>query len=595
MQKKFEIIIQDEQTKLTRFKQRHNIVGYLKMMLLILFAISIYWWVKRPDLLPCKIGAALLFLMQVFLWIYHNYLGDVIAHSNGIVEICQRNIDRINGKWTMFKDVGEEFADAEHHYCCDLDIVGEKSLFQYMNVTHTWHGRKAFADDILHAHYDGQKIKKRQLAIKELSDDISFQSELEYRFSQIGCDSTATTLVEELKDNKPFMSNKIIRLFLECFSLAIFLFGVLTVTFRWQQFNRIVICLYAAQTLIWLLGAPFVNKYLGKINRLPFKLNAYNNVISFIAKSSFKSEQLCKIQEDLSKSDFSAVRAIKELAKISDRTEVRSNSIIYIILNILFLWDLRCAFQFEDWKSKYFAYCEKWFLALGEIESLSCFSVLINTCDNICFPVMRQKHGLEVKELAHPLLSNKGRVSNSLKLNNDVIIISGSNMSGKSTFLRTVGINIVLARAGSVVCAKEMFFSDMHVVTSMRLVDSLNEGISTFYAELIRIKKILKISQDNSNTLFLIDEIFRGTNSVDRLSGARTVISKLSQSEVSGMITTHDLELCELESSLPNVKNYNFSEYYEGGKIIFNYKMQQGKSTKTNAKYLMEMIGIRSD
>ena len=165
-------------------------------------------------------------------------------------------------------------------------------------------------------------------------------------------------------------------------------------------------------------------------------------------------------------------------------------------------------------------------------------------------------------------------------------------MSGKTTYLRTVGINIVLARAGGPVCAKEMVFSDLHIITSMRIADDLNEGVSTFYAELKRIKKILDAAKCNHSTMFLIDEIFRGTNSIDRLEGAKTILTKLNQLNAIGMVTTHDLELCDLQLRISRIQNYSFSEYYENKKICFNYKMQPGKAKTTNAKYLMELIGI---
>jgi DNA mismatch repair ATPase MutS len=291
-------------------------------------------------------------------------------------------------------------------------------------------------------------------------------------------------------------------------------------------------------------------------------------------------------------SDVSAAQAIKELSKITDRASVRSNPIVYFVLNTLLLWDFECAFLFEDWKRKYAPQCEKWFLALGELESLSCFATLRNVCDHTCYPRMLACRGVEAEALGHPLIPNTVRVTNPLRLQNNILIISGSNMSGKTTYLRTAGINLVLARAGGPVCAKDMVFSDLHIFTSMRVTDDLNDGISTFYAELKRIKKILDAAKSNRNTVFLIDEIFRGTNSVDRLSGARTVITKLSQIGVSGMITTHDLELCDLQEDVPEIQNYSFSEYYENGHIFYDYKMRPGKSKTTNAKYLMELLEI---
>ncbi len=247
----------------------------------------------------------------------------------------------------------------------------------------------------------------------------------------------------------------------------------------------------------------------------------------------------------------------------------------------------------DEWKRKYADISEQWFLALGDLESLMSFANLARVCNNITLPIVLSKNkAIQANKMGQPLLTNDNRINNDIAFNNSIFIISGSNMSGKTTFMRTVGINLVLAQCGSFVCAEQMSFSPMKIMTSMRIADDLNEGISTFYAELNRIKGIIELASKQSDMLFLIDEIFRGTNSVDRLSGAKAVISKLNDSGVVGIITTHDLELCELTSQFMRIKNFSFSEYYQDKKIHFDYKIKMGKSCTTNAKYLMELVGI---
>lgn len=178
-------------------------------------------------------------------------------------------------------------------------------------------------------------------------------------------------------------------------------------------------------------------------------------------------------------------------------------------------------------------------------------------------------------------------------MNYETAVITGSNMSGKTTLLRTIGINLVLAYAGSPVCAKEFNCSIMDIFTSMRVKDDISTGVSTFYAELIRIKMIIEHVKKQSPMIFLIDEIFRGTNSNDRISGAKNIISNLYKEWIIGLISTHDFELCEMENEKHiNVKNYHFSEYYENNKIIFDYKLKQGRCNTTNAKYLMRLVGV---
>jgi Fe-S cluster assembly ATPase SufC len=348
------------------------------------------------------------------------------------------------------------------------------------------------------------------------------------------------------------------------------------------------------QLMIWFAGMGKIQSYLGAVSHLPYNLTPYIVIINILKNKDYRSETLNLVRSRLGTGDLSAAQGIKELNKIAACASIRSNGIVYFILNALLLWDYQCAFSYEKWKMKYAPLAEQWFLALGELESLLCFSNLPNICDNASLPFVAGGKNIEAKGLGHPLIPGDVRVNNDVACSNSIFIISGSNMSGKTTFLRTIGVNLVLARAGSFVCAQKMTFSLMDIITSMRIEDNLNEGISTFYAELKRIKLILEMAEEKPNMIFLIDEIFRGTNSVDRLSGAKTVLAKLDELDTLGMITTHDLDLCDLAMHHNRIKNFSFSESYENNELRFDYKIRPGKSQTTNAKFLMEMVGILS-
>lgn len=593
MKNKFEELINEYETSLKEVTNKFNVIGYIKVILVIILGVFVFFIITK-GLLPVYtiVGLATLVLLIVF-WIYHNKLHDKIYYYTGLIAINNRNIDRITGKWADFKDIGEEFIDPEHPYALDLDIVGKKSIFQYLNSTNTWYGRKVFANDLLRPEYSADEIKSRQEAISELSSDTKFSNHIKYYLSKIGVDKLTPALIKELTDENKFLKNKAIKFLLRYVPILTIIFIAAVSIFQFKDLYSLSILLLLMQTFVWVLGKPKNHSYLGTIADMPYKLTAYSTAIDELKYKKFNSNELKKIQTSLSTSGTSAAQAFKELGKISDKINAGHNSIVYFILNTLFLWDYECAFMLEEWKKKYAKLSENWFLTIGEFESLLSFSNLGNTCNNTCLPTIANTDKvIEVIELGHPLLPNDTRVNNNVNINNSIFIISGSNMSGKTTFLRTVGINMVLARTGSFVCAGQMTFSPMHIVTSMRITDDLNEGISTFYAELKRIKTIIEASKDNQNMLFLIDEIFRGTNSLDRLSGAKTVLSKLSELNVTGIITTHDLELCSLENQYSRIKNYSFSEYYKDKKISFDYKMKPGKSVTTNAKYLMEMVGI---
>lgn len=593
METKFNKIIEKHNALLKKNNTRFNIVGFIKLMLIVLLGMSLYFTFAKGFTKIHICLSALDFIVLIVFWIYHNRLHKKIDYSNAIIAIDKRHLDRISGNWSTFSDIGEEFIDTEHPYACDLDIVGRKSLFQFLNTTHTWYGRKFFADSLLKPRCTNDELSKRQEAISELSKDIQLSNHMEYHFSQIGGDSSAEYLVKELKDKKQIIKSKALKTILInapilTLSLiaAIFIFKLSNL--YWGGLATLII-----QTIVWVIGMPRTHEYLKAISHLPYKLSAYSDIIDELKDKKFASEKLNQIQSQLITSNHSAAHAIKELSEISDKVSVKNNGIIYFLFNVLFLWDYNCAISYEEWKEKYAHVSESWFLALGEFESLLCFSNLLNICDHTCKPtVTSSSKTYEANQLGHPLIPNHVRVTNNASATNSVLVISGSNMSGKTTFLRTVGINLVLARAGSFVCAKQMTCSSMEIMTSMRISDDLNEGISTFYAELKRIKGVIELAKKEQNMIFLIDEIFRGTNSIDRLTGAKTVLSKLYELGVIGLITTHDLELCGLVNQYSKIRNFSFSESYKDNQINFDYKIRNGKSNTTNAKYLMKMVGI---
>lgn len=592
MESKYQSVISKYQQVLVKNKRISNLAGYVKLVLFVLFLVQIYYLFSQTLKTSGIIVIFILFAAQLAAWLYHAFINGIIHHAQSLIDINQRCLDRMSGKWVEFTDTGDEYIDPAHPYCCDLDITGRKSLFQFINVTHTWYGRQAFADDLLTGAYSKDEIEQRQQAIQELSEKIDLTNELEFHFSEIGFSADTPELIKELSGNSSFLASRFLTLLLTYLPVVTVITGAAALIFRLPPLYAPALALLAVQTLLWLIGSSRCHNYLRGITSLSFHLSAYQDVLELFGSQDFKSHTLRQMQSELTASDISAFKAMKELAAIADMAGIRSSAFLYLTLNPLLLWDYECAFRLEKWKQKYTGQCENWFQTLGNLESLLCFSVFRNVSSHTCFPAISEKRGVTAEELGHPLLPDAARINNPLKLDNHILIISGSNMSGKTTYLRTIGINIVLARAGAPVCAAKMTCSDLHVITSMRIADDLNEGISTFYAELKRVKEILDHAAADTNTLFLIDEIFRGTNSVDRLAGAQTVIRKLSQMNSLGLVTTHDLELCDLKNSINRIENYNFSEYYKDGQICFDYRLKPGKSQTTNAKYLMEMIGI---
>ena len=322
------------------------------------------------------------------------------------------------------------------------------------------------------------------------------------------------------------------------------------------------------------------------VSKLSSSLSYYLQVCHLVVETDFKANHLLKIKKMLSE----AYQQLKQLEIISNMIKQRSNLLAFLLLNGLLSWDYHCCCRLDNWLQTN-VNMSKWLNQIGELESLISLQTLYQVKDDVTMPTLldESKPILSFRELKHPLLLEKTAVANSFTMESQVAIITGSNMSGKTTFLRTVGINLVLSYAGGPVIAKDFSCSLMEIFTSMRIEDDI-QGISTFYGELLRIKEMVKANQSQRIMIALIDEIFKGTNSADRIIGALETVKRLSSSNIFTLITTHDFELCEV----PTIINYHFSETYlnEYRDIYFDYKIKEGKSQSTNAIFLLKRSGI---
>lgn len=610
----FEQDIIDRKKYRAKYDRISNLIGGIKVCLALIILATIYAVWEYHFVVKWVGLAAVEMVIFVIACIYHNEYIEKVAHENGIILIDERNIKRRNGEWQAFTDTGREYIDYNHDYAMDLDIVGEKSIFQFLNSTHTYYGRTAFSRDLLSADYLEKEIKERQKAVAELSGRYDFTSEIEYRFSKIGMDADFPELIGELKRKERFFKClwvKYILWFLRLLTIAAVFYGLFGDTeHKWVPAGIML----SIQIILCIFGEKKIKNYIGILYRAACKIDAYYPVIEWMTEQEFVSDKMKSIQKKAERSGF----AVKKLSCIYENIAQCHNSISKMILDAFFLWSYKNALDLDAWKQKYGDSIEECFSVLGELESLLSFANLPRVCEGVCLPECTEKENfVRAEKMGHPLIDNKKRICNDVTLDQQIFIVSGSNMSGKTTFMRTVGINLVLAFAGSFVCAGQMSFSNVQVVTSMRIVDDLKEETSTFYAELKRIKKIIDQARKEKRTFFLIDEIFRGTNSVDRMKGAEGVLKELWKCGAAGMITTHDLEICRLakecdgrggdakeqsrdvesakQQGYRNIVNYSFCETYQEDKIHFDYQLRKGKSNTTNGEYLLKQIGILKD
>lgn len=575
-----------------RWNRLSLVFGLSKLALVVTVFLTVYfiWLREQPET-----GAALTALQAaVFLGasIVQTKCGARMRFHAGMAEMAQKNLDRLEGRWGEFADTGEELAGPEHEYARDLDIVGRRSLFQLLNSTGSSFGRARLGADLLHPRCSAEELPLRQEAVAELAGKPEFSCRFAWLVSRVGVDESLPRAAGRLADGKSRLPGAGLRaLFwvlraLTCASGLAFLLLPEAVS---GAAGAVFCALFLVQLAIWGVTSPAVRPFLAAMAEANRRVSACAAPVEAAANEAFGSEKLQALSSLLRE----ALEPLRRLAGISRRIGLGSSSILSFLLNGLFLWDLWNAASLDRWKRRWGASSAGWFAALGELESLLSLSNLAHACTGVCLPRPEEGTGVfTARALGHPLLPNGERVCNDFTLGGSIHIVSGSNMAGKTTFLRTVGVNMVLACAGGFVCAQELSFSPMRVMTSMRLSDDLSGRISTFYAELKRIKSILDAAGEDGSVLFLIDEIFRGTNSVDRLVGAQAVLRRLESLGVSGLITTHDLEICRLTEETPRVHNCCFCETYRDGEIEFDYKRREGVAATTNGQFLLRKVGI---
>lgn len=533
----------------------------------------------------------------VLLLFKHQQVKNQAAHAKEVEQALARYVDRYSNAWQSFADDGSRFLQQDEPQSVDLDIFGPASVYQYLSVAHTLHGQQALAKALRMPQEAPAELKARQEAVQELAENWSLAVQFEaLSAGALGGRSHLTMEAVErfLKYGErsggelpraQYLLSWILPI-ATLVSIVLALFQV--ISGFWPAAG------IAAQLALSMLGYGQAMNVLEPLFSLHNSISAYQGLFHELERANFKSPYLQKLHDQLS-SQSGATQGIKELHQIGEAVNLRYNILLYWPACGLLMWNHHCVTALARWKSRYGRQMRQWMEAVGEFEALLSLAVLCQVKEQWCFPTILESSqpAFQGEAIAHPLLEEKQAVANSAELKAQTCVITGSNMSGKTTFLRSIGVNLVLAYAGGPVCAQAFEASVMKVFTSMRVHDDVSQGISTFYAELLRIKQMVQYSQKRRPMLVLIDEIFKGTNSADRLVGAKAVITQMAKPWCITLVSTHDFELCDLEKD-PVVKavNYHFSEYYVDDEIHFDYLMRPGRCQTTNAKQLMHMAGL---
>ncbi len=577
---------------LSKYNKRGVLFGWLRFITIV-SAFASLWGLWTNGLFS-------LFFFPLFLFIVFFYIlskdvnnKDAIKNLLRLLQINETEIEVLQHRFTHLPD-GSSYKPGSHDYANDLDIFGRASLFQYTNRTNSEQGNKLFSEWML-GPAPATIIRQRQEAAKELTLDIEWRQQLQ----SYGKETTVTISMQQKIDNwlqqpTQFVNKKkwqLLRFVLPAISfsfLLLHLTGILPSAFFYALiFLQLIISLGISKKV---MPAYF------QLNKIASELASLSGSIGWIEKKEFNSILLQEIKNKYDTGEATSSAKITKLRKILDMLDIRLNPLVFIPLNTFFFWDLQQIFSLEKWKTTNKKNIDDWFNALAETECLSSVATLSFNHPEWIFPVISTGEGIfTAEELGHPLIPKEKLISNSFSTEglNQMNLITGSNMAGKSTFLRSIGVNIILAMMGSPVCAKSLAVSPMKVMSSMRVSDNLEESTSTFYAELKKLKEIIDAVYENKKIFLLLDEILRGTNSADRHTGSKALIKQLIQHKAAGLIATHDLELAKLADEFPgSIHNYHFDVQVANDELYFDYKLKRGVCRSMNASILMKKIGI---
>jgi hypothetical protein len=512
-------------------------------------------------------------------WVYANELRLIQVRKNGY-------------------DNGEAYQEESHPYSSDLDIFGEGSLYALINRCNTQEGMDLLAGNLASAS-SVELITARQEGIEELSAHIEktfpFRAELHGHEQR-----QLTTLKEKISTLLPlelaFTNNKFLRVYtaiVPFLTIGCLLIGAYFGGSAWDLF--IAVGLFnMAYTFFYLKRINLVHEGFGGSSRF---LNSFSNAITWTESITWKSSYLRDFFSEQT-ADSSVSAQIKALSGIIQAFDARLNMLLGSVMNIFLLWDLRCALRLDKWYRAASTDLIKGLFRISQFEELISFATLKHNEPAWTFPVVENGFSFQTQGIGHPLIPSDKRIYNDYMLLSQptIDVVTGSNMAGKSTFLRTVGINMVLAYAGSVACADRLSLSVFYIVTYMRIKDSLNDQTSTFKAELNRLKMILDSIEQVPDSFVLIDEMLRGTNSKDKYAGSKVFIEKLISQQVPALFATHDLALSEMAEDYPGrVRNYHFDIQIAEGEMEFDYLLKLGACKTFNAAILLKQIGLSLD
>lgn len=591
----YQTVTERNSHELSRWQRRRNAVTVLRVAVFGLLVWDVYGIAALDSRIWIWTALATLAAFVV-LGILDSRVVRRISYCEELARCCR------NEQGALEDDFGElptgaEFADPGHAYSADLDIFGADSLFRRINRTVTPGGKRTLAEWLLTPCREAGEIRARQQGAGELAGMPDWC----LRFRVMG--ALGRKKKREGPDGKAW----------ERFLAEPALFGATL----WRWIPGLLtgvtvaawVCVIAVGSgFVWsavilsLLQLAIVGSYAKRVGCMQARLEAflgvmgsYAGVVRMLSEANFSAERLKELRGAVAGNGADALRAFRELGRLMDGLEQRANLIAVLVTNALWMRDVRLVMRLEKWRRLYGGRVGEWLGSVAVADTLVSMAGFRFNHPEYVVPQITDEVLLEARGVGHPMLSRGGCVTNDLVVRDlhEFYIVTGANMAGKSTFLRTVGVSLVLALSGNTVCAAEFRCRPMALFTSMRTTDNLSEGTSYFHAELLRLQELVRTAEQEERLFIILDEMLKGTNSQDKLNGSLRFLEKLLSYRVAGLVATHDLALGELQDRFPdNFRNVCFEIDHRGREIVYDYKLHPGVSRNMNATILLEQMGL---
>lgn len=578
--------------QLQQVKKQIFRISMLRLALFIAGIAGLYFFFNQTTLLIICI--CLTFLPLFILVKIHNRFFIRKEWLETQARIIQEELQALSGDYSSFED-GKEYVNPEHPYSFDLDIFGRRSLFQSINRTCTFFGKNRLAKWLQNHLHEKTSIEKRQEMVREISEHTLFREQ--FRVAGLvhhGQSSDAEKIQAWSQSPAQYLHAGWVKAFIWGVPVINSLL-LITSLIGWTSFS----CLGLSFGIFLVLSfgiikrATYIQETYGKQLK---SLNGYARLIALAKTEDWKSAGMLELMERFNLNGQSPVQALQQLSKELDRLDLRNNQFLYVLLEGSIFFQLQEIVRIERWKVRYGQYISEWLETVGELDALCSLGTFAYNHPQYTYPELTEKpFCFLATQMGHPLMPASQCVKNDATIPSRpfFLIITGANMAGKSTYLRTIGVNYLLACIGAPVCCERLKLYPNQLITSLRTSDSLSDNESYFFAELKRLKRIIDLLNQGQQLFIILDEILKGTNSMDKQKGSFDLIRQFMQLKANGIIATHDLLLGSLIKQFPEeIRNYCFEADIKENELTFSYKLREGVAQNMNACFLMKKMGI---